>query len=77
MGDNIAAAACIGMIVVATSVRAAEVPRHTFFSGNDVYDWCQYDRKAATSYVAGLFDQAAHAAAAIDERAEKMTGTIL
>jgi hypothetical protein len=37
-----------------------------FFSGNDVYDWCRYDRKAARSYVAGLFDSAAHAAAVID-----------
>ena len=47
---------------------AAEVPsHHSFFSGNDVYDWCRYDRKAAWSYVAGLFDQAAHAAAVIDD----------
>ena len=57
-------AACL---VFASAAHGAEVPPHAFFSGNDVYDWCQYDRKAAQSYVAGLFDQAAHAAAVIDD----------
>ncbi|WP_183117551.1 Rap1a/Tai family immunity protein [Bradyrhizobium diazoefficiens] len=52
--------------MMSTSAFAAEVPPHAFFSGNDIYDWCQHDRKAAQSYVAGLFDQAAHAAAVID-----------
>lgn len=45
---------------------AAEVPSHTFYSGNDVYDWCRYDRRIAFSYVAGLYDSAAHAATVID-----------
>lgn len=53
-------------ILVSTSAFAAEVPSHSFFSGNDVHDWCQHDRKAARTYVAGLFDEAAHAAAVID-----------
>jgi hypothetical protein len=48
------------------ATHAAEVPSHSFFSGNDVYDWCQHDRKAAQSYVAGMFDEAAHSAAVID-----------
>jgi Rap1a immunity proteins len=49
------------------AAHAAEVPSHSFFSGNDVYDWCQHDREAAQSYVAGLFDEAAHSAAVIDD----------
>jgi hypothetical protein len=50
-----------------SAAKAAEVPTHSFFSGNDVYGWCRHDRHAARSYVAGLFDQAAHAAAVIDD----------
>lgn len=33
---------------------------------NYIYDWCRNDRRAALSYVAGLYDSAAHAAAVID-----------
>ena len=45
---------------------AVELPRASFYSGNDVYDFCQHDRAAAFAYVAGLYDAAAHAAFAID-----------
>ncbi|WP_316169050.1 MULTISPECIES: Rap1a/Tai family immunity protein [unclassified Bradyrhizobium] len=55
------------VFVLATSAAsAAEIPSHTFFNGNDVYGWCQHDRNASFMYVAGLFDEAAHAAAVID-----------
>jgi len=55
------------LVALVTPVWGAEVPSHSFFSGNDVYDWCRHDRKAAQSYVAGIFDEAAHAAAVIDD----------
>jgi hypothetical protein len=42
------------------------VPPTGFYSGNDVYEWCRNDRRPAFSYVAGLYDSAAHAAAVID-----------
>ncbi|UPK04517.1 Rap1a/Tai family immunity protein [Bradyrhizobium sp. 170] len=57
------AAACV---LIASAAHAAEVPPTAFYSGNDVYDWCRNDRRAAFSYVAGLYDSAAHAAAVID-----------
>ena len=41
------------------------MPPRTFFSGNHART-CQHDRHAAFSYIAGLFDEAAHAAAVID-----------
>jgi hypothetical protein len=47
-------------------VLAGEVPAVSFFSGNDVYQWCQHDRAMAQNYVAGMYDMAAHAAYAID-----------
>lgn len=53
-------------MLVSTSAFAAEVPPTAFYSGNDVYDWCRNDRRAGFSYVAGLYDSAAHAAAVID-----------
>lgn len=57
-------AACLGL---ASSAHTAEVPSHAFFSGNDVYQWCQRDKAMAQSYVAGLYDMAAHGAAVIDD----------
>lgn len=62
-----AAIAVFFAICVAPSTLAAEVPPTAFYSGNDVYDWCRNDRRAAFSYVAGLHDSAAHAAAVIDD----------
>lgn len=56
-------AACFGLAGLAL---AAEVPSTAFFSGNDVHQWCQRDKPMAQSYVAGLYDMAAHGATAID-----------
>jgi hypothetical protein len=49
----------------ASAAGTVELPPTTFYSGNDVYDFCQHDRAAAFAYVAGLYDGAAHAAFAI------------
>jgi hypothetical protein len=38
-----------------------------FYSGNDVYGFCQYDRAVAFAYIAGLYDEAAHAALVVDD----------
>lgn len=46
---------------------AGEVPAKTFFSGNDVHQWCQHDKTMAQGYVGGMYDMAAHGAAAIDD----------
>jgi hypothetical protein len=51
---------------VASAAGAVEIPQRTFYSGNDVYGFCQHDRAVAFAYVAGLYDQAAHAALLID-----------
>jgi hypothetical protein len=53
-------------ILVVPAAGAVELPATAFYSGNDVYDFCQHDRTAAFAYVAGLYDGAAHAAFAID-----------
>lgn len=67
-GKRVALAVAVSGLVACSNVSgAAEVPSRSFFSGNDVYDWCRFDRTRAFSYVAGLFDQAAHAAAVIDD----------
>jgi Rap1a immunity proteins len=55
------------LLLSVTAAQAAEVPPASFFSGNDIYDWCQHSRTMARSYTAGLFDSAAHAAAVIDD----------
>jgi hypothetical protein len=52
--------------LVAPFAGAVELPPTSFYSGNDVYDFCQRDRAAAFAYIAGLYDGAAHAAFAID-----------
>lgn len=50
----------------ASAASAVELPRTSFYSGNDVYDFCQHDRTTAFGYVAGLYDEAAHAALVVD-----------
>ena len=45
---------------------AGNVPDKSFFSGNDVYQWCQTDKTLAQGYVVGMYDMAAHAAYSID-----------
>jgi hypothetical protein len=50
----------------ASTAAATEIPQSTFFSGNDVHGLCQRDRDAVLHYVAGLYDEAAHAAWVID-----------
>jgi Rap1a immunity proteins len=60
------------MIVVATlfalapPALAGEVPAKSFFSSNDVYQWCQHDKHMAQAYVGGMYDMAAHGAFVID-----------
>ena len=44
----------------------AEIPKSSFFSGNDVYDWCQHDQTMALGYTAGQFDGLIHGAYTID-----------
>jgi hypothetical protein len=51
---------------VASVAGAVELPPTTFYSGNDVYGFCQYDRAVAFAYVAGLHDEAAHSALVVD-----------
>jgi hypothetical protein len=53
-------------IAAVSAASATEVPDRTFFTGNDVYDWCRSDREMAQGYIAGLFDEAAHAAFLIE-----------
>jgi hypothetical protein len=51
---------------VASATGAVELPPTSFYNGNDVYDLCQHDRTTAFGYVAGLYDEAAHAAFVVD-----------
>jgi hypothetical protein len=53
-------------VLVSTSAFAVQLPDRTFFSGNDMYQWCQHDKAMAQGYVAGMYDTAAHATIAID-----------
>lgn len=46
---------------------AGEVPAKSYFSGNDVYQWCLRNKPLAQAYAAGIFDEAAHSAIAIDD----------
>jgi hypothetical protein len=46
--------AAVVFLTVSTSAFAVVLPDKTFFSGNDVYQWCQRDKAMAQSYVAGL-----------------------
>lgn len=66
MGGIRASLVAMTLGLAGTAAGAAEVPPTAFYSGNDIYDWCRNDRRAAFSYVAGLYDAAAHAAAVID-----------
>jgi hypothetical protein len=61
-----AIATAIAFGLAASSACAVELPARAFYSGNDVYDLCQTHRIAALAYVAGLYDEAAHAAWVID-----------
>jgi hypothetical protein len=45
---------------------AGNVPDKSFFSGNDIYQWCQTDKTLAQGYVVCMYDMAAHAAYSID-----------
>lgn len=51
---------------------AADMPKRppfsdkTFFSGNDVYQWCRYEKALAQTYVSGMYDMSVHGAFAID-----------
>jgi Rap1a immunity proteins len=55
------------LFTLTLSAFAGEIPAKSFFSGNDVYQWCQHDKMMAQAYVAGMYDEAAHGAAAIDD----------
>jgi len=37
---------------------AGNLPDKSFFSGNDVYQWCQTDKTLAQGYVVGVYDMA-------------------
>jgi hypothetical protein len=37
-----------------------------FFTGNDIYEWCQRSRPMALAYTAGLYDEANHALFALE-----------
>lgn len=66
MGGIRVSLARLALGLVVTPADAAEVPPAAIYFGNDVYDWCGHDRRAAFSYVGGLYDSVAHAAAVID-----------
>ncbi len=53
-------------LLLAITGAHAELPAGSFFSGNDVYDWCQHEPGIALSYTAGQFDAAVHGAYVID-----------
>jgi hypothetical protein len=54
------------LLLAIVSPVSAEIPKSSFFSGNDVYDWCQHDHAMALGYTAGQFDGLVHAAYTID-----------
>ncbi|MGJ5135705.1 Rap1a/Tai family immunity protein [Bradyrhizobium oligotrophicum] len=64
----------VGTILLAGTLQAfaGDVPKKplfsekTFFTGNDVYQWCQYDKASAQTYVGGMYDMSVHGAFAID-----------
>lgn len=56
----------VALSLAASAASAVELPLRTFYSGNDIYGFCQHDRGSAFTYVAGLYDQAAHASLLID-----------
>jgi hypothetical protein len=43
-----------------------ELPAKAYFSGNDIYQWCQHDKLTAQAYVAGMYDMAVHSAFWLD-----------
>jgi hypothetical protein len=55
------------LLLIAPPTFAGQVPATMFFSGNDVYDWCQHEHGMAQSYVAGMYDATAHGAIVIDD----------
>jgi hypothetical protein len=59
--------ALLTSFAVASAAGAVELPRYAFYNGNDVYGFCQYDRVVAFAYIAGLYDEAGHAAMVIDD----------
>ncbi len=59
--------AIVSLCVLTLPAVAGEVPARTYFSGNDVYQWCLHNKPLAQAYAAGIFDEAAHSAAAIDD----------
>jgi hypothetical protein len=60
-------ATVLALCGLAASSGATEIPQTTFYSGNDVYGFCRHDRAVAFAYVAGLYDEAAHAAIVVDD----------
>jgi Rap1a immunity proteins len=68
--------ALLTSFAVASAVGAVELPRYAFYSGNDVYGFCQYDRAVAFAYIAGLHDEAAHAAWVVGTPPTGLTPTI-
>jgi Rap1a immunity proteins len=57
----------IVLLLAPTSTHGAEVPPMTYFSGNDVYQWCQRDKAMAQAYAGGMYDMAAHGATVVDD----------
>jgi hypothetical protein len=66
-------AVVFGMAAVC-GASATELSDRTFFTGNDVYDWCRSDRHFAEGYVSGMFDEAAHGAFLIEGFKSKYSG---
>jgi Rap1a immunity proteins len=62
----LAAATATIFLALTLPAFAGEVPAKTFFSGNDIYQWCQHDKAMAQAYVTGMYDGAAHGATVID-----------
>jgi hypothetical protein len=54
------------VLIASTAPAFAGIPDSSFFSGNDVYDWCQHDQSMALAYTAGQFDSSVHASYTIE-----------
>jgi hypothetical protein len=52
--------AVVTLFVLMLPTLAGEAPDKIFFSGNDIYQWCQQGKAMAQAYVGGMYDTAVH-----------------
>jgi hypothetical protein len=68
--------AVVTLFTLTLPTLAGEVPDKTFFSGNDIYQWCQHDKAVVQGYVGGMYDETAHAAVVIDDMRNHSTDKV-